>query len=410
MSLNDKCRILMIANEDIYHPNGGLGVHVGFIARELAKDPRFAITVLHRPWNQIGGVSFRDNLWLIGVENWNTYNTKHGFINKMQTDFNFTQSALEFLGSEPFDLIHCHDGNLWQVVRHLKALWKVPTVLTIHLSFLLAHPPFASNPYYIYDVQLETAAIHEADHLITVSQSYGKTLKQHYFIDKPLHIIHNAVDSSFLASVPYDHALRKKYGDKPLIVYVGRLVPTKGVGFIIEAVKALPEHQFIMIAQTSPSVENTEPLAKAVRRLHDQYPNFEWINYCEQDLKWRLMKCADLGLMPSLHEPFGIVALEWMGLGTPFIVANVGGLQDFCTSQNSVLIEPSRDNLITAIQTFTRSESRIEEGIQTAQTYSWERVVHRLKQIYLGEIKNEHVDIRQPNRTGHAYSTKTLSI
>ena len=41
------------------------------------------------------------------------------------------------------------------------------------------------------------------------------------------------------------------------------------------------------------------------------------------------MKIADIAIMPSLHEPFGITALEWMGLGVPLIVSDTGGLKEF---------------------------------------------------------------------------------
>lgn len=382
MSLKPK-RILMLANEDIYHPNGGLGVHVGAIAKLLAQDPRFEIFVLHRPWKQQGGFELRDGIHLVGVENHNTYNTKHGFINKMQTDFNFTQTALEHLGHKEFDLIHCHDGNLWQVVRMLKGLYNCPTLLTLHLSFFLAHPPEPDNPYYLYDMQLETAAIHEADHVITVSKSYGKMLEKSFFFDASPTIIPNAVDASFLAQVPYDPELRQTYGTKPLVVYVGRLVPTKGVHLVIEAIHALPEFFFVLVAVTSPTIEPVSPLSGELRAMAKQISNFQWINFCEQDLKWRLMRCADIGIMPSLHEPFGIVALEWMGIGTPRIVSNRGGLRDFCTEENAVVIEPTNSNLIEAILTFKRSKERIQNGLKTAQEHSWPRVVEQISNVYM---------------------------
>ncbi|MCX5637103.1 MAG: glycosyltransferase family 4 protein, partial [Planctomycetota bacterium] len=382
---HERIKILMILNEDPFNPSGGLGVHVRHLCNELRKYDALDLTVLCVDYaTQKGGLfivaedveSVDSDNWIcrgnsfrvLKVFNTNDLVTRFGFITKMTTDDIFLENALSLLGGERFDVIHLHDANLWKVAKNLKVLWKAKIVLTCHLSFYLSHPAMPDNPFYIYDAQMEGTAFHKCSRLITVSDSYREIIKKGYFLDKPIDVIYNAVDFDFLSSVKYDKSLRRKYGNKPLVVFVGRLVPTKGIELILEAIRKLPDYHFVLIANISPTLEDVNPLVRRIKAMQGQYDNFHWLNYLDQDKKWRLMKVADMAIMPSLHEPFGITALEWMGLGVPLIVSKTGGLKEFCDEKNATPIDPNAEDLIEAIRNHKRSESKITRAIRTAET------------------------------------------
>lgn len=142
----------------------------------------------------------------------------------------------------------------------------------------------------------------------------------------------------------------------------------------------MPQFHFELIANISPTVEKTNPLVKRLKKLKLTCRNFEWHNHLDEDKKWKLMKIADIAIMPSLHEPFGIVALEWMGLGVPLIVSNIDGLSEFCNHENSTPINPLF--LTNAIKNHERCVERLRNATETAKQFTWERTAKETLKIY----------------------------
>lgn len=405
--MSSRLKVLMIMMGSPYDAQGGLGVHTRHLCNELRKHEDIELTFISADYiTQQGGMyligdeekkesvslddwKYTPNKYrLLEVFNTNDLFTQNGFIQKMITNDIFIENVLSLLGSEKFDLIHLHDSNLWKVAKNLRALYKCPILLSCHLNLLLSHERIPEDPHYMYDIQQEGTAIHESRKLICVSEYYKRKMIEYYHRDEDSIIsIHNGVDFEFLNKIKYNKTLRSRY-DKPLIVFVGRLVPTKGVWHILEAIKQLPEYHFVLISIISPTLESVSDIVDEIKLMKTKYSNFEWLNNLDQDKKWDLMKIADIGIMPSLHEPFGITALEWVGLGVPLIVSDTGGLKEFCTGQNSTLIESSSLNLINAVKNHKRDESRIENGIQTAKHFKWSRIANKTIQVYRGMIND----------------------
>jgi 1,4-alpha-glucan branching enzyme len=392
----------MLINGSPFDSNGGLGVHTRYLCDELKNFEDIELTLISADYySQEGGLYLmgdekkrvRPDGWkhlpnhyrLLEVYNTNQLLTRLGFLQKMITDDIFLENALAFLGREKFDLIHLHDTNLWGVVRHLRALYKCPVLLSCHLNLFLSHERIPEDPFYIYDIQQEGSALYACNKLLTVSEYYKKALQDEYWLEDKTEVVPNGVDCEFLESVKYDEELRKKY-DKPLVVFVGRMVPTKGVWQILEAIKQIQEHHFVLISALSPTLEPCSPLADEIRKMKERYTNFEWLNFCPQEDKWKLMRIADIAIMPSLHEPFGITALEWMGLGVPLIVSNTGGLMEFCNDDNATLIEPTAESLINAIRNHKANPEKLRQAKETARRYSWKEIARRTKDIYLSML------------------------
>jgi glycosyltransferase involved in cell wall biosynthesis len=392
-------KILMLINGSPFDSNGGLGVHTRYLCDELRKFGDIELTLLSADYyTQDGGLYLMGDKkrrvqpedWkhepnhyrLLEVYNTNQLLTRIGFLQKMITDDIFLENALAFLGQEKFDLIHLHDANLWGVAKHLRALYRCPVLMSCHLNLFLSHDRLPEDPFYLYDIQQEGSALYACNKLLTVSEYYKKTIQDEYWLEEKIEVVTNGVDYEFLRSIKYDEELKKKY-DKPLVVFVGRMVPTKGVWLILEAVKQMPDHYFVLISALSPTLEPCNPLADEIKKMKERYTNFEWLNFCPQEDKWKLMKIAEIGIMPSLHEPFGITALEWMGLGVPLIVSNIGGLKEFCNDSNSTLIEPTAESLINAVRNHKADTEKLQNAKETAKRFSWKEIAQKTRDIYL---------------------------
>jgi 1,4-alpha-glucan branching enzyme len=295
------------------------------------------------------------------------------------------ENFIGLLKDEKFDIVHTHDTAFWLFAKKMSQYFNAPLVTTTHLALHISHDYHPSD-FWRYIVTREGTAYHESNRVIAVSESYKEELIHTYMVDEDkVVVIPNGVNYELLSKVRVNGAPFKC--DK-LIVFVGRMVPTKGLDTLLDVIEKFPEHHFVLISSISPTLEDDLPLSKRVKMFQKKFTNLTWFNHLSDDPKWSIMKTADIGVVPSNHEPFGIVALEWMALDVPLIVTKVGGLIDFCTEENSTLIEPNVKSLEQAIRTFVRDEKKIEKARETARQYTWERTSERTKKIY-EEVLNE---------------------
>ncbi len=394
----------MLLLEDPVRPTGGLGVHVRHLAGQLCRHVELTVVGIDVLAEE-GGCFLVDAdgreravdppAWTSALGSWRLLRVLNrndltlsgsagsGYHDLVILD-QFLFSVLERLGRERFDLIHIHDSPLWRVGRSLAALWQSRLVMTCHLSCGAVHP-YTPGGHWAYMVQTELSAFSKADAVITVSEAYRRTMADVMLLDEDgINVVPNGVDADFLATVPPSDKLREQYlqGRERLAVFVGRMVPTKGVSLLLEAARQLQDWAFVLIADMAPTVEQVIPLVGEVISAELELDNLTWLRDCTQAKKWRLMRSADGGVMPSRHEPVGIVALEWMGLRVPLIVTQVGGLADFCGEHNSTPIEPTADALVAALRSHERDEGRLARGLQTAREHSWGRAAASTLRIY----------------------------
>lgn len=409
MALRKRPKILHLVYEDIGTPTGGMGVHVRDTLPLLTE--LFDITAIQFPMHRQDGafytvkngvykeVAFGKGLIPDPPDEWKTcpesYRVASLFstcdfpskdmphIQRMITESMYRRNVLKILARHGYrpDLIHAHDAHLWRVVEDLRELWDCKTAITIHLSGLLDTPHLMEWPSFRYSCQTEATAYQESDLCFAVSESYRAQVAEWLERKDGLINVHNGVNSEYLSSVQPSSKLRSRYPkDKKLAVFVGRLTPQKGIEFLTAAARALPDWHFVIISHWHSMMEcdTSRHLAAEVEALH----NLTWEMGLTQHDKFQLMRSADVGIVPSRWEPFGIVALEWLGLGVPLVVTRVGGLPEFCNEGNASMIEPNEAALIEAIQNYRHNKGRVAKGIKTAQSFTWGKVATKYAAAY----------------------------
>ena len=394
-------RVLMLVKEDPLKPTGGMGVHVRDLCNELCDD--LEITVLCRDTkSQIGGhfavsrdgIEEVDSNWRPTKGKWRAlkvFNTNDLLFSGGTTYSDlvtydvYMRNAAKFLANDDFDLIHIHDSHLWRVAQCISLLNDdIPVTMTSHLCFYFSHNTAPQSDGWMYVAQNETTALTQSAHLSTVSQSYAESLESLFMLPRgEVDVIGNGVDLAELDHAQYNQHLRDKFlgGRDKLAVFVGRLVPTKGVEMVLDAVEAMPECSFVLFASICQSLETVAPLAARIKTLVETRSNITWFNE-DQELKLPLMKCADVGLVPSLHEPFGIIGLEWMGIETPLLTTAANGLADFCTRDNCTIHAPTSEGLIEAIGSHTPDLDKVLNARRTAEQHTWRKTADKVLNIY----------------------------
>lgn len=179
--------------------------------------------------------------------------------------------------------------------------------------------------------QVEWRLTFEAWEVIVNSQSMFAEL-QRLFNTPPdkMVIVPNGIDPDKFEN-DYDPVpMRRQFAaeSEKIILFVGRMVLEKGVQVLLHAAQrilpAAPGTRFLMVG-TGYYLDDLKRIAGDLGVAH----NVSWLGYVTDEELHTLYKCADVVVIPSLYEPFGIVALEGMAARRPVVTSDAGGLTDF---------------------------------------------------------------------------------
>lgn len=386
--------ILMLLNEDVRSPGGGLGVHVREVSRRLAKNHNVLVIGVDS-WTQEGSKFYWDGefkqtdsfeyvpgkLRLLNVYNTNSFRFNAGVVNDMIRDHVFTENIIQHTKGEKFDIVHLHDCTLYKPGKYAQVLHGSKMVSTAHLSTIAIGPDRLHEQIARHYAEQELIMWSESEAVITVSKYYHEVVNALTFIDS--HMIYNGVDCEPIERVVPEKKKRKTVG------VLGRPTLQKGIDLMLKVAALCPDWDFEIVSFIPAFYES--PNDEVVKLLKEcALPNVRWHRYMNGDEKWAVLKGCDLAVMPSRHEPFGIAALEWMAAGVPLIVSNIDGLKEFCTPENSTPIAPSVEEIAWHIKTFKRDDLKVARAKETAREFTWERAVDKLESVYRGVMNGDN--------------------
>jgi glycogen synthase len=229
-----------------------------------------------------------------------------------------------------YDLIHGHDWLVSRASAVLADKLGVPYVTTIHATEHGRHQGWVSNPPQSHIHAVERRMAHRADAVIVCSYYMrGHVADIFDIVERRVAVIPNGVDPSEPRPTGDLGSLRAEFAapHERLVLLVGRLVYEKGFQLALDAlpevIKRVGNVRFLVAGS---GTYEAELKAHAQRLgLNDHGTFLGWIG---DDVLHSLYRIADLCVVPSIYEPFGLVALEAMASGCPCIVADTGGLRE----------------------------------------------------------------------------------
>ena len=229
-----------------------------------------------------------------------------------------------------YDLVHGHDWLVADAAAALAERLRVPYVTTIHATEHGRHQGWVEKPPQSLIHARERTMARRADRVIVCSYYMRGHVADVFDIDeRRVAVIPNGVDPSELRPNGDLHALRARFAEpqQKLVLLVGRLVYEKGFQLALEALPDVIERvgdvRFLVAGS---GTHETELKAQARRLGLDAHGTF--LGWIGDDVLHSLYRIADLCVIPSIYEPFGLVALEAMASGCPCIVADTGGLRE----------------------------------------------------------------------------------
>jgi glycogen synthase len=249
-----------------------------------------------------------------------------GWVEDMNEDMRTAGAEL----GDGFDLVHSHDWLVAAAARRLARRWKVPWLVTVHATEYGRHQGWVDKHPQSHIHGVERRMVRNADRVITCSAYMREHVADAFGIAPGgVTVIPNGIDPTDLQPVSDLPRLRAQFAapDEKLVLLVGRLVYEKGFHLALEAMPRLIERlgrvRFLVAGTGTAEAE-----LKAQARKLGLMEHGAFVGWTGDDVLHSLYRIADLCLVPSIYEPFGLVALEAMASGCPTIVADTGGLRE----------------------------------------------------------------------------------
>jgi len=303
---------------------------------------------------------------------------------------NLQRYAAELLASgEKPEIIHAHDWLVAEAAIGLKHMFRIPMVATIH-STEYGRRDGIHTAYQRMIHETEVWLTREAWRIICCSNYMASRVNTVLGTPREnIVTIPNGVDVGKFAQ-PFDkEAFRRKYAapSEKLILYVGRMVHEKGPSVLVEAayrVLRSIDAKFILVGDGYLK----DPLARKV--WSDGLGNkFHFTGFLDDPEVKLLYRTADVCVVPSLYEPFGIVCLEAMAAGTPVVVSDVGGLSEIIQhDRNGVTVYPGASNslawgILRVLTDKAFADRMALEALKDVKDlYSWDAIARRTQEFY----------------------------
>jgi glycogen synthase len=231
---------------------------------------------------------------------------------------------------EGFDLVHSHDWLVAAAARSIARRWKVPWVVTVHATEYGRHGGWVQRHPQSHIHAQERRMVRAADRVIACSAYMREHVAEAFgIVPERITVIPNGIDPGDLQPVADLPALRARFAapEEQLVLLVGRLVHEKGFHLALDAVRTLDDRiggiRFVVAGSGM-----AEAGLRAQARELGLADKGTFIGWTGDDVLNSLYRIADLCVVPSIYEPFGLVALEAMASGCPCVVADTGGLRE----------------------------------------------------------------------------------
>lgn len=292
--------------------------------------------------------------------------------------YRFAQKAKYIARAEDFDIIHCHDWMTFQAGIEAKKVSKKPLIVQVHAT---EFDRTGGNPNQIV-YELEKAGMNAADSIIAVSNFTKNKIVNHYGINpEKINVVHNAVEFTGNSFSDQNFAIKKH--DK-IVLFLGRITLQKGPDYFVYAAKKVlkydPNVKFIIVGKgdMKPYIVNKV----AEMGIGDKILFTGFLSGSDID---RIYQMADVYVMPSVSEPFGITPLEAMRNGTPVIISKQSGVSEVinhCLKVDFWDINELANKILSVLHYQSLDSCLKEHGYLEINKFSWSDTARKCIDVY----------------------------
>jgi glycogen(starch) synthase len=400
-------KILMLGWELPPHNSGGLGVACLQLCQALARKPIDLEFVL--PYHADHGIDFMkvtaalpqnvadiiksgiayDSYKYIqhdgSVEWHDIYSQQHMY----------EHAVSQFVEGKTYDVVHAHDWLTFRAALRVKEKLGCPIILHMHSVESDRAVGGQGNPLV---KEIEYTALHLADQIIVVSDLTRRTIARDYDIPlSAITVVHNSLDASTIVKNEVEATYRylaalKSQGWK-VVTNIGRLTLHKGLpNFLLaakEVIAKVPKTMFLIVGNGEQYLELVEQAANLGIARNVIFTGFQ------RGQRWRdAFRIADLFVMPSVSEPFGLTPFEAIGYGAPSLITKSSGVSEVfvnCLKVDFWDTKEMANKIIGVITNSALHDELVKNANQEFDTLSWDKAATTIYDLY-----KHHAVRRQP--------------
>jgi glycogen(starch) synthase len=312
------------------------------------------------------------------------------WVERMNADM--LAAGVELGDSHEFDLVHGHDWLVAMACDHLARRFGAPLLTTIHATEHGRHQGWVEEHPQSHIHGVERWITNCSDRVIACSYYMREQIADIFGVpDERIVVIPNGIDPEDLQ--PQDEheleRLRLQFAgpDEKLVLLLGRLVYEKGFQLALEAmpslIERLPATRFLVAGSGTHEAELRRQASELGLMEHGTF--LGWIG---DDVLHSLYRIADVCVVPSIYEPFGLVALEAMASGCPCIVADTGGLREVVPHEEAGLRFRARDpvalgSMVERLLSDSGLRARlVAEASEHVLRFDWADVAEQTAAVY----------------------------
>jgi D-inositol-3-phosphate glycosyltransferase len=316
----------------------------------------------------------------------------------------FTQGVLEFARREgaSYDVIHSHYWLSGLVAERLREIWDLPVVhmfhTLAHMKNMIAQGEAEREPE--LRLQMEEHVVTLADRLVAATPVEQDQLLRFYSADPDrIAIIPPGVD--ILRFHPIQPEMAKEAvgvpSDRRMVLFVGRIEPLKGVDTLLRAIAlcgaVCPEWVrclWVAIIGGNPDTNDNAEMER-LKTLRQELGIGEVVTFLgarEQDTLQYYYSAADVVVVPSHYESFGMVALEAMACGAPVVASDVGGLSYLVKDGQTGFHVPNgnpaalAEKMTCLVEDDALRTQLSRQAVAYARQYAWENIAGQVLEVY----------------------------
>ncbi len=311
----------------------------------------------------------------------------------------FTDRVSEYFEREAYDVIHTHYWDGGFVGMELKKRHGAKMVHTSHSLGILKAKALGDFEPYRDRIELEKKIYETSDAIVATTEIEKNDIATLYEIPREkIHVIPIGVDTTFYRPMGEKGELKRELGlsDVPLVFALARLDPRKGLDLLIKSVPYIREYysgDFLVLISTGTGAKEEEKEMNKLLSLIESLGVKDYVKIIPAiepiTMVPKYYSAADVFVLPSPYEPFGIVMLEAMACKVPIVATKFGGpaevLQD---GYDGFLVDPKDSREMGRKIAFLLKDEQLRRVFvdraykKVMEKYSWSSIAQEMLELY----------------------------
>lgn len=293
--------------------------------------------------------------------------------------YNFAERVNTIVKEENFDIVHAHDWTTFPAAIRASEQMKKPLIVHMHITEFDKSGGNGADPH-IYSIEKE--GMEKADKIIAISEKVKRGLIDNYGINP------NKIEIVYHAKVDVGPDMEfkfPKFKDKnKVVLYAGRMTLQKGPDYFVDVAKKVVNFYDNVIFIMAGSGDQMNQMIRKVIDLGLQNKFLFHGFYTREDAN-KFFSLADVYVMPSVSEPFGLVSFEAMEKGTPTIISKQSGASEILNNVFKVDFwdtDKMANQIVSLLKHSALHNTMKREGLNEVNRLTWDKPARRCVDIY----------------------------